>query len=89
MTEDVAETTGSTSLTVRQAYLAMVDYLVHRWEATSHPEFLATLLGDVDPTQWTSSYLPPDAVATGDPATWGDWLHAVAKVMHSDAEQPQ
>lgn len=72
---------GDTQLTVRDAYLAMFEYLVNRWETNSRPEFLTALLGDVDPTTWKMSNLPPDALPTGDPATWYDWLDAVRRVL--------
>jgi hypothetical protein len=74
---------GDTLLTVRDAYLAMFDYLTNRWEAKSRPEFLASLLGDVDPTQWKVANLPPDQLPTGDPATWDDWVDAVRGVLSS------
>ena len=72
---------GSTVITVRQAYLAMYTYLVGRWEANSRPDFLTTLLGDVDTSLWKGAHLPADALSTGDPATWSDWVGAVASVL--------
>jgi hypothetical protein len=78
---------GNTSLTVRDAYLAMFDYLTNRWEATSRPEFLTSLLGDVDPTHWKVENLRPDELPTGDPATWDDWVDAVRRVLPRNLER--
>jgi hypothetical protein len=74
---------GNTRLTARDAYLAMFDYLTNRWEAKSHPEFLTSLLGDVDPTDFRVESLPDDELPTGDPATWDDWIESVRRVLSS------
>jgi hypothetical protein len=84
--EGPAHINGATTITVRDAFLAMFDYLVNRWEAKSHPEFLATLLGDIDPHTWKALDLPPDAVSTGDPAAWDDWLEVVRRIVLSSGD---
>jgi hypothetical protein len=78
---------GNTRLTARDAYLAMFDYLTNRWEAKSRPEFLASLLGDVDPTQFKVDNLPGDELPTADPATWDDWMDSVRRVLSSGSSE--
>lgn len=72
--------TEKTGITIRHAYLTMFRFLLDRWEASFHSDLLASLLSDVDPYRWVGEGVATDALSTGDPATWHDWIHSVQAV---------
>lgn len=57
------------SLTLKEAYLAMFEFIVELYQRTNSDE-LGSLLGDLS--------LLPDG-STADPAAWLDWLRCVEK----------
>lgn len=57
------------SVTLREAYLAMYEFLVELYQRTQSDE-LGSLLGDLS--------LLPDGT-TADPAAWGDWLRCIER----------
>jgi hypothetical protein len=57
------------SVTIKEAYLAMYEFLVELYERTESDE-LGSLLGDLS--------LLADGT-TADPAAWGDWLRCIDK----------
>lgn len=65
------------TLTVEEAYLAMVNYLNDLYEITESDE-LGGLLGDMQ-------FLEDGG--TADPAVWGEWLIAVKRVKDMGVKQ--
>lgn len=57
------------SVTLKEAYLAMYEFLVELYQRTQSDE-LGSLLGDLS--------LLPDGT-TADPAAWGDWLRCIER----------
>jgi hypothetical protein len=64
------------TLTIRQAFEAMVVFLEVYYERT-HSDDIGALLGDLNTHLWADGI-------TGDPAAWKDWLESVQKVLMSD-----
>jgi hypothetical protein len=65
-------------LTSLQAYKAMLVFLEEYYEQVGRPDGLGGLLGELQCLE---------SGATADPASWGDWVRAVEKVMADDQEK--
>ena len=63
------------SLTIKQAYRAMVYFLENEYSMTKE-DAIGALLGDISFDVWGDG-------SPGDPASWEYWLEAVEKVVQS------
>lgn len=66
------------TLTIRQAFDVMTDFLAAYWKKTDSDE-VANLLSDMNTEIWADG-------STADPAIWGEWCESVNKVIKTEIE---
>lgn len=79
-----------TRLTLKQAYMSMFEFLKAYYLRKGEPDELGVLLGGIQPLGHLLGRTDEEDInrlSTADPASWYDWLEAVAAVLNQDDQK--